>query len=106
MTTIVQIDAPLHDLTDWRVWTTPRHAVGYLDGNPVTVVPHAGEYRISLFQGYDADVYAATAPTFAAAVDVVHAARFFHDPAVAFTIAGSGSAGLAEVLEAEGGWSR
>ena len=108
---IIQVDAPRHDLEDWTVMAAsgPRspHAAGYLDGHPVTVhrllSPSGGtypgaDYRATLF-GYGPAPIHADVPSFDAAVAAVEAAAWFHDPAVAFMLAAGGPSGAAEVLE-------
>lgn len=108
--TIIQLDAPLHDLEDWTVHDASGphspHAAGYLDGHPVTVrrllSPSGGtypgaDYRASLF-GYGPAPIHADVPSFDAAVAVVEAAVWYHDPAVAFMIAAAGPYSAAEVL--------
>lgn len=105
---IIQLDAPLHDLEDWTVHeaTGPRspHAAGYLNGHPVTIrrlmtptLLYPAGYRATLFGHGPAPLHAVV-PSFDAAVAVVEAAAWFHDPAVAFMIAAGGPAGAAEVL--------
>ena len=109
--TIIQVDAPLHDLEDWTVHDASGphspHAAGYLDGHPVTIrrLLEGGlggllaqpRYRATLF-GYGPAPIHADVPTFDAAVALAEAAVYYHDPAVAFMIAAGGSYGAAEVL--------
>lgn len=101
---IIQIDAPLHDLEDWRVFSgqlRATHAVGYLARRPVTITPDPdGQYRVAYFVGLmTGGAIRATLPSFAQAEAIVKAAQFFHDPAVCFIQAADGPTAAREILE-------
>ena len=110
---IIQLDAPLHDLQDWTVVAASGphspHAAGDLDDHPVTVrrlmdptvgtLLYPAGYRATLF-GYGPAPLHADVPSFDTAVAVVEAAVWYHDPAVAFMVAAGGPSGAAEVVAA------
>ena len=106
---IVQMDHPLHVLSNVREWTGLRDGQHYAEGmvNGGYFLIKSGKAPFgpcgTLYpDGLNGKHIHFEAPTYDIVRQIVQACVYYEDPSVAFLFASVGPAGLAEVLETAG----